>query len=231
MFLSFDSILSEPSRTQATAFERYGSLNSAAQTNPLTHPDHLNSGEKKRWSSLRNIMPFAVSLGDRRRVPLNRSNSSDDRELRPLSTTQQPEQGKHTRTDYDDKSVETSSVEAMKNRPEISYNSHSFKFSLEWSERRNSTMEEDRSLDPPKLPITAQILLRPAEESRPEYSLCIPKGEAVKLSKYTGRALSEWDIVVSECQHFFERRRKEGVPTNHKVETPSLGVELFKQYT
>ncbi|WEW55112.1 hypothetical protein PRK78_000540 [Emydomyces testavorans] len=48
-------------------------------------------------------------------------------------------------------------------------------------------------------------------------------------SKYAGRALAEWGMVVSECDCFFQRRRDEGVPRDGLVETPMLGVESFRK--
>lgn len=56
-----------------------------------------------------------------------------------------------------------------------------------------------------------------------------PMGRAVETAKYSGRALAEWELVVWECQSFFERRRGEGVPSNGAVETPTLGVEAFRR--
>lgn len=52
--------------------------------------------------------------------------------------------------------------------------------------------------------------------------------ETLAASKYAGRALAEWAMVVSECDNFFERRRDDGVPSNSMVEIPSLGVENFR---
>ncbi|OJD21166.1 hypothetical protein ACJ73_07496 [Blastomyces percursus] len=48
-------------------------------------------------------------------------------------------------------------------------------------------------------------------------------------SKYAGRALAEWALVVCECDNFFARRRDEGVPTDDEVEIPILGVESFRK--
>ncbi|EEP82531.1 predicted protein [Uncinocarpus reesii 1704] len=48
-------------------------------------------------------------------------------------------------------------------------------------------------------------------------------------SKYAGRALAEWSLVVSECDCFFQRRRDEGVPYDNLVEIPMLGVESFRK--
>ncbi|KAL1953169.1 hypothetical protein VTO42DRAFT_3429 [Malbranchea cinnamomea] len=51
----------------------------------------------------------------------------------------------------------------------------------------------------------------------------------VITSKYAGRALAEWALVVSECDNFFHRRREEGVPCNKLVEVPALGVEIIRK--
>ncbi|KAG5296691.1 DUF1765 domain containing protein [Histoplasma ohiense] len=48
-------------------------------------------------------------------------------------------------------------------------------------------------------------------------------------SKYAGRALAEWAMVVCECDNFFARRRDEGVPSDDAVEIPILGVESFRK--
>jgi hypothetical protein len=56
-----------------------------------------------------------------------------------------------------------------------------------------------------------------------------PEGAAANSSRYAGRALAEWAIIVHECQNFFERRKNEGVPSNKWVETPTLGVEAFRR--
>lgn len=232
MFLSFDSILSEPSRTQATAYERYGSLSPIAHIGPLVHLNRVNGGEKRRWSTLRNILPFVGPSGDRPQVPSTCLNSSDGRESQRSSIGRQLEQGNYDRTDCSNEyafTTDSDLIDTMQDMSGKPYNNHSFKFSLEWVDKGSNPAESDRSLSPPKLPVTAHVLLQPTERARSEYSPCMPTDRATNLCKYTGRALSEWDLIIKECQNFFERRRNEGVPNNHKVETPTLGVELFKK--
>ena len=56
-----------------------------------------------------------------------------------------------------------------------------------------------------------------------------PVGVTAGPSRYAGRALAEWAILVTECQNFFERRKAEGVPSYHLVETPTLGVDPFRK--
>ncbi len=58
-----------------------------------------------------------------------------------------------------------------------------------------------------------QQLIRPVE----------PKGSSVLTSKYAGRALAEWSMVVSECNTFVDRRRDEGILGLRDVEVPTLG--------
>jgi len=48
-------------------------------------------------------------------------------------------------------------------------------------------------------------------------------------SKYCGHALAEWAVVLAECASFFERRMGDGVPLARFVETPVLGVEVFRR--
>lgn len=60
----------------------------------------------------------------------------------------------------------------------------------------------------------------------------VPKAAAydkLVTSKYVGRALAEWALIVSEHDSFFARRRDEGVPCDRLVETPMLSVENIKK--
>jgi hypothetical protein len=52
-----------------------------------------------------------------------------------------------------------------------------------------------------------------------------PVGVYASGAVYSGRALAEWSLVVSECNSFVERRRDEGVLGLSDVEVPALSVE------
>ncbi|KAK0632365.1 hypothetical protein B0T14DRAFT_490741 [Immersiella caudata] len=52
-----------------------------------------------------------------------------------------------------------------------------------------------------------------------------PMGIYASGAVYSGRALAEWSLVVSECNSFVERRRDEGVLGLSDVEVPILSVE------
>ncbi|EED19181.1 conserved hypothetical protein [Talaromyces stipitatus ATCC 10500] len=57
----------------------------------------------------------------------------------------------------------------------------------------------------------------------------ILRDERIVASKYAGRALAEWAVIVSEYDNFFDRRLREGVPNDELVETPTLSVENLKK--
>ncbi|TPX16584.1 uncharacterized protein E0L32_003878 [Thyridium curvatum] len=56
-----------------------------------------------------------------------------------------------------------------------------------------------------------------------------PAGIYATSSRYAGRALAEWSLVVNECNSFIDRRRDEGVLGLSEVEVPTLGVENMRR--
>ncbi|KAI9792774.1 MAG: hypothetical protein M1816_001506 [Peltula sp. TS41687] len=109
-----------------------------------------------------------------------------------------------------------------------------FRFSLEWVDKGpNVVSRGGRRLYPPKLPLPARTFLRATAPESLEPSLDeLPLQENPKPmsgDKYVGRALSEWALVVNECQNFFDRRKSEGVVSDALVETPTLGVDCFRK--
>ncbi|CAG8013228.1 unnamed protein product [Penicillium olsonii] len=93
------------------------------------------------------------------------------------------------------------------------------------SETNSPDSDQDTPTQPtsdwPRTPTTKNS---PLPELPPQ-----PSHSHLVSSKYAGRALAEWAHIVSECDSFFARRRDEGVPTDHMVETPTLGVESFRK--
>jgi hypothetical protein len=108
------------------------------------------------------------------------------------------------------------------------HRSYSFRFSLEWVDKRFGTYQHMR-LSPPRLPLPAQILLQQKGINIDAVTSAQPTGIAANSSRYAGRALAEWTFVSHECQNFFDRRKNEGVPVNRQVETPTLNVEAFRR--
>jgi hypothetical protein len=110
------------------------------------------------------------------------------------------------------------------------FRNFSFKFSLEF--HPNARPFPPMRLLPPRLPLPAHQMLQTYSQKANSASpnrMVRPVGESVAHAKYAGRALAEWAVVLGECQSFFERRKSEGVPANKFVETPSLGVEVFRR--
>ena len=217
MFLSFDGILSSTSSstTQATAYERHSSLNTLTQATAsqlaLAREDVSKSSQtgKKRWGLFKNIIPFAGSSEDRSKsttaAPATKPvNGTDPLTGHELSTSKPP-------------------PATPPFRP------HSFKFSLEWADRESEPINKERRLYPPRLPLPAHTYLHSLRTEKYVYEPAKPEGAAIESSKYAGRALAEWAILIMECQTFFERRKNEGVPGDEQVETPTLGVETFRR--
>ncbi|KAK5125782.1 hypothetical protein LTR85_012058 [Meristemomyces frigidus] len=107
-----------------------------------------------------------------------------------------------------------------------------FKFSLEYHPNHKHVPGPMRLL-PPRLPLAAHVFLQAhshqANTGNGWTHAVEPKGDNIAHARYCGRALAEWTVVVGECQSFFERRKNEGVPGNKLVETPTLGVEVFRR--
>lgn len=108
------------------------------------------------------------------------------------------------------------------------YRAYSFRFSLEWVDKRFGAYQNMR-LQPPRLPLPAQTLLQHRAINVDPVGSVQPTGATATSSTYAGRALAEWTFVSHECQNFFDRRKNEGVPTNRQVETPTLNVEAFRR--
>lgn len=231
MFLSFDSIL-QPS--QPNGFQRDSHRQSVLFSPPSPPARKSNgsgksgSGGKRRWGLLKNILPFTNSptkqsvthptasksssvAGGDTNLPLSRSDTSASRQS--VLRHNLPEGA------------------ATASRPPqaiAQYRTHSFKFSLEWLER-GQLPNRDKRLYPPKLPLQAQLYLRSENLEPLDNTPLKPQGVVVNETRYAGRALAEWALLVAECHNFFERRKQEGVPDNSKVETPTLSVEPFRK--
>ena len=217
IFLSFDGILASTSSsmTQPTAYERHSSLDTLTQATAsqlsLAREDVKSSSHtgKKRWGLFKTIMPF--------------SGFPDDRSKSHAATlTSRPLTGNEPATQN-----ELTTAKTTPSYP--SFRPYSFKFSLEWADRDIDPAGKERPLYPPRLPLPAQTILQSVQVHNSSFEPTKPEGSAIQSSKYAGRALAEWAILILECQTFFERRKNEGVPSNEQVETPTLGVETFRR--
>ena len=234
MFLSFDNMLLHSLSTQATAYERHSSLNSLTQegfsspTQTLEDTARPASMAKRRWGLLKNILPFASGSTDRPQTNLPAPNPSLSKQTPWKGTSQRVSTEDKLRSDRINKKSSQMITGPAQTKP--SFRSHSFKFSLEWIDKDHKEVENGLQLQPPKLPVAAQMLLDTVRCETREYEPIKPEGITRGPSKYAGRALAEWSEIIMECQVFFERRRQEGVPLSSKVETPTLGVESFRKF-
>lgn len=221
MFLSFDGILSSSSTTKANPYEKHSSLDSfpwgSTNQSAKTADGRLMSTDirRKRWNIFRSI--------------LQSTNSPRHRNTPDLSL-----QGASVISDTSKRSTQTS-LATSKAYPEKgkgagpSYRSLSFKFSLEWVDQDSGSKGIERPLHTPTLPPMLQIAQDSHQNKSPENNPLQPEGVAAGPSKYAGKALAEWALLVIECRNFFQRRQSEGVPSLRLVETPTLGVEPFRR--
>ena len=190
----------------------------------------VEDARKKKWGLLRNIKSLSVSARPPEKPPVEKAMSPPRRDLSSDSSNQTRSRSGTITPDY---------------KRELQ---HSFRFSLEWMERPHKAGKERRLL-PPQLPNLATKILqthRPPTEDEaanssdegegtldgpdPLPESCEIAAEMPTGSKYVGRALAEWTLIVLECQNFFERRAVEGVRQAHNVETPVLGMDAFRRH-
>jgi hypothetical protein len=202
---SFDKFLTPGALNQASPYKRHSSLLNNVP------PADFPTQNKKRWSLLRT---FLGTPGNSRPGEVTPPSSEEAAPLDP--------------SDFDSLSIRTTPEE---NPPATTppHQAFCFKFSLEWLDRP-AWPSKNRQLSPPVLPAPAQILLQIRQGVKTETKPKKPTAEDMRTAKYSGRALAEWALIVTECQNFFERRKEEGVPNNRLVETPTLGVESFRIY-
>ncbi|KAF1978556.1 DUF1765-domain-containing protein [Bimuria novae-zelandiae CBS 107.79] len=218
-FLSFDGVVQSPTSG------RFSDPLKAPPERPLSSasvdsqdfPDE--SATKGRWNILRSFMGAAPKQAAKSKgsdVP-----KKDKVNAKPNGAAASNETGEPT---SNTKSV-TSTTPA---HPPPTHRSYSFRFSLEWVDKRFGTYQNMR-LSPPRLPLPAQVLLQEKGININVVLASQPTGPAATSSRYAGRALAEWTFVSHECQNFFDRRKNEGVPANKQVETPTLAVEAFRR--
>jgi hypothetical protein len=214
-FLSFDGVVQSPTarRSSNTSDPPERPL-SAVSTDSHDFPDE--SVAKGRWSMFRSLIGGAPKQVSKSRSPDPPRKDKENTKFSSDSTTSE------TTSNVKSSSSNTTSPPAPTHR------SYSFRFSLEWVDKRFGTYQNMR-LSPPRLPLPAQVLLQTKGINMASISSCQPPCHAARSSKYAGRALAEWTFVSHECQNFFDRRKNEGVPTNKQVENPTLAVEVFRR--
>ena len=235
MFLSFDGILTSAAASKVNPYERHSSLEPLSQGSKNQSDKNVKGsnrpqdGGKKRWNVLKMFSSFP---GDQPKTSLSshrarQANVSDSGKAISHSHVNGSPQVKPKIVQNGEGRTKPQSIKATDTTP--AFRSLSFKFSLEWIDRDNNIFGRERKLQPPSLPLPALLSLQSLHPDISGNDPSKPEGVAVGPSKYAGRALAEWAILINECQNFFERRRAEGVPMYNLVETPTLGVEPFRK--
>jgi hypothetical protein len=221
-FLSFDGVVQNPHQRKPTPTNPVPPApeatrpTSSLSTESLDFPDEDVS--KGKWNILKSVFG-----GNSKQAAKSKAStpSTKDKEntSKVASATTTPESTEKAPT-----------VEAPAPAPlaQSTHRTYSFRFSLEWVDKRFGTYQNMR-LQPPRLPLPAQILLQQKGINIDAVTSVQPVGAAATSSRYAGRALAEWTFVSHECQNFFDRRKNEGVPVNRQVETPTLNVEAFRR--
>ena len=236
--LTFDSLTSAaPSgRTIAT---KMGSFFLSSSDHALDPADTTASsasampGEKKRWGLFRNVkLPGnrdndAIALKENESPPRSEAGESAEESqkdlLKPKLSKDLGEMEARTMTGREHERTKPDPP----GRPPNARSS--FRFSLEWVEK-SPNMVRSRPPYLPRLPEPAEKVLSLVEPKLLDDVPVQLQTTEFKGKKYVGRALSEWALVVSECQTFFDRRKSEGVLSDAHVETPTLGVDWFRRF-
>ncbi|KAF2500391.1 DUF1765-domain-containing protein [Lophium mytilinum] len=216
-FLSFDGVVQNSAVGRLSSLDAISEADSRPPSAQSTDSSEFGTGEeetgKKRWSLLRSFISG---------TPKSRSKSRS-----PGPTPKEPVATSPPSKVSTPISSRPSSRNGEKRPPLISHRSYFFRFSLEYVDKRFHRPMEMR-LFPPRLPLPAQMHLQDEDIFLPPVTSAKPTGKVAQSSRYAGRSLAEWALVVHECQNFFDRRKTEGVPANKLVETPTLAVENFR---
>lgn len=215
-FTSFDKLM--PSHAnQLSSYAHHSSL-----INKLPDADPQPSTQKKRWSILKTISLF------------NGPTNSRPGEVTP------PGSPDAVAANSRSKQLGVGS-EALSRPASPPHQPLTFRFTLEYSNTRPALPAKAKRLPLPTLPHTAQRVLDDTNNltaltsterlvARPEVQPLKPKPEELNTARYSGRALTEWSLIVAECRNFFTRRKHEGCPNDRSVETPNIAVETFRMF-
>lgn len=255
-FLTFDAILSSASTTKANPYERHNAQELAFASNasqPRKPTDETNKPQdssKKRWSLLKSIIPSS-SPKDR-----PKTSSAKNTPAASPSSSAGPNEGPSSKggavngtagsgsapsyralsfkisLEWIDQDI--SNLVTGRDRrlypPELPLPAQ-LSLQQSSSRRRTSGGEEEgvRDKKDDKENSNDKDNKDKDKDIKNNNSPLEPVGVTAGPSKYAGRALAEWAILIAECQNFFERRKAEGVPSYQLVETPTLGVDPFRK--
>lgn len=235
-FISFDGFVPPNPSSQMSAAKRFSENDAMMELESRPNSAHSMDENENPPKGIRSIIRNIMTSRNRPRSPVRngpepqKSAADAINDAQHNALNRSPSQDRHRNTNATtlDSPSGTRSVSAASTA--TAHRNFSFKFSLDF--HPNVKAPGQIRLFPPRLPKPAQEFLqsRCAKANSAQHMQAIePKDLSRERARYTGRALAEWMMVVGECQSFFERRKSEGVPENRFVETPTLGVEVFKR--
>lgn len=238
-FISFDGIVPPNPSSQLSSTKRFSEQNSVMEMESRPNSSHSMDEPNSPPKGLRGMIRNMMTTRNRPKSPvrsssdLQRSTADAINDAQHAASNRSPSQDRlrnTTATTLTSPDPKPSTRSTSTNPATAAHRHFSFKFSLEF--HPNVKAPGQIRLFPPRLPKPAQEFLQtrsPVANGAQHLQAIEPKGLSRERARYTGRALAEWMMVVGECQSFFERRKNEGVPENRWVETPTLGVEVFKR--
>ncbi|KAI9803019.1 MAG: hypothetical protein M1825_002252 [Sarcosagium campestre] len=235
LFLSFDGLAPPASSPTSMKPGKNSKPAEAAAASPVKSSDSsrtltpgLDGANKRRWSLFQNVKALTSADGtpssasqkiENRRDGAQRHERADSPSQPHDQTTKKPQRPKMPSRSSSGGSTKSTNTDSGEHS--------SFRFSLEWLGSKQGLPGEMR-LSRPKLPAPVQARWLEPRGERPPPAARQPDHK-IAGEKYVGRALAEWEYVVSECHHFFVRRRLAGAPSDVHVEIPTLGVESFRR--
>lgn len=238
-FISFDGFVPPNPSSNLSTVKKFSENDAPMDLESRPNSSHSLDENGSPPKGIRGMIRNMMTSRNRPRSPvrsqdLHPSSADAINDAQHAALNRSPSQDRHRNTNATTLSA-PSSASPSRSASAISTNSalrnFSFKFSLDF--HPNVKAPGQIRLFPPRLPKPAQEFLqsRCAKANSAQHMQAVePKNRISReRARYTGRALAEWMMVVGECQSFFERRKSEGVTENKSVETPTLGVEVFKR--
>jgi hypothetical protein len=235
-FISFDGFVPPNPSSHLSAAKRFSENDAMMELESRPSSSHSMDENSSPPKGIRSIIRNMMTSRNRPKSPVRSLSDRVPTEADAINDAQHnalnrsPSQDRHRNTNATTLSMPDPS-QANNNNNNTAHRNFSFKFSLDY--HPNVKAPGPIRLFPPRLPKPAQEFFLQGRCAKATGAMHMqpmePKGQSRERARYTGRALAEWMMVVGECQSFFERRKTEGILENRLVETPMLGVEVFKR--
>jgi hypothetical protein len=238
-FISFDGFVPPNPSSQMSAAKRFSENDAMMELESRPESSHSMDENGSPPKGIRSIIRNMMTSRNRPRSPVRTgselqisaaADAINDAQHNALNRSPSGRRNTNATTLSVAETALAARTASSTNGANGAHRNFSFKFSLDF--HPNVKAPGQIRLFPPRLPKPAQEFLqsRCEKANTAQHKQAVePKDRSRERARYTGRALAEWMMVVGECQSFFERRKSEGIPENRFVETPTLGVEVFKR--